>query len=373
MTERVAELIYPRLHNVKITTIIGARPQFIKAAALTGAFRDNQIHERVVHTGQHYDRNMSEVFFNELEMPEPAINLGVNSGSHGAQTGEMLASVENDLIENRPDALLVYGDTNSTLAGALAASKLHIPVVHVEAGLRSFDMAMPEEVNRVLTDHVSNLLLCPTKSAVKNLENENVRGSIRLVGDVMQVVLNDLVGISSKNSNVLSRSGIKKQGYYLATVHRAENTADADTLFSIMDTLGDLDRLVVLPMHPRTKNVLESWGWKNKSKTLKVIDPVGYIDMVALINNSAMVLTDSGGLQKEAGWLGKQCVTMRKSTEWVETVEAGINKVVGTSDTAIRQAIDEFKSSPGKFNMRECSRITGDIIGAIRTEIEVRS
>ena len=354
---------------MKITTVIGARPQFIKAAALTKAFRQQGIHERVLHTGQHYDKNMSDIFFKDLEMPEPTVNLGVTSSSHAEQTATMLVGIEKDLLEFEPDAMLVYGDTNSTLAGALAAAKLHIPVIHVEAGLRSFDKKMPEEINRVLTDNMSNLLLCPTQTAVDNLVNENVSGKIELVGDVMQVVLMDLINVAKVESTIHSKLGHEKDSYYLATIHRAENTNNEDKLFSIMTTLGTLGVDVILPMHPRTKNVLQSWGWKNTSNTLHVVDPVGYLDMISLIDGARMVLTDSGGLQKEAGWLGKQCVTLRENTEWVETVEMGLNKLVGTDDTAIKQAIAEYEKITTNLNLAKNIDVTEKVINAIKTNL----
>ena len=354
---------------MKITTVIGARPQFIKAAALTKAFREQGIHERVLHTGQHYDENMSDIFFKDLEMPEPTVNLGVTSNSHAQQTATMLVGIEQDILEYSPDALLVYGDTNSTLAGALAAAKLNTPVIHVEAGLRSFDKTMPEEINRVLTDNISNLLLCPTQTSVDNLVRENISGKIELVGDVMQVVLMDLINVAKSESKIHEKIGHHEDSYYLATIHRAENTSNADKLFSIMQTLGSLNKNVVLPMHPRTKNVLQSWGWKNTSKSLFVIEPVGYIDMISLIAGAKMVLTDSGGLQKEAGWLGKQCVTLRENTEWVETVEAGLNRLVGTDDEAIRKAISDFENKKPSLSKTKNISVTKKIITAIKNNI----
>ncbi len=354
---------------MKITTVIGARPQFIKAAALTKAFREHGIHERVLHTGQHYDENMSDVFFKDLEMPEPTVNLAVTASSHAEQTATMLTGIEQDILNFSPDALLVYGDTNSTLAGALAAAKLNTPVIHVEAGLRSFDKRMPEEINRVLTDNLSSLLLCPTQTSVNNLIKENISGKIELVGDVMQVVLMDLINVAKSESRIHEKIGHPAGSYYLATVHRAENTNNADKLFSVMETLGSLDEKVVFPMHPRTKNVLQSWGWKNTSESLFVIEPVGYIDMISLIAGARMILTDSGGLQKEAGWLGKQCVTLRENTEWVETIEAGLNRLAGTDDKAIRNAIADFENKKPNLNKNKNISVTKKIISAIKNNI----
>jgi len=330
---------------MKITTVLGARPQFIKASFLSRRFSEFGIKERLLHTGQHYDTNMSEVFFSELKIPKPAKNLGVGGQGHGAQTGEMLAAIEDDLLKSLPDAVLVYGDTNSTLAGALAAAKLHIPVIHIEAGLRSFDKKMPEEINRILTDHVSKTLLCPTESAVQNLMNEGIESGVHLAGDVMHRVLLDLAPIASETSLILNDLSIQPQEYYLATIHRAENTDDESTLLGIMDTLASFETKMILPLHPRTKAKLAKTGWKNHSGLLSVIEPVGYLDMLALTAGAKLVLTDSGGLQKESVWLSTPCVTLRDSTEWVETVSSGWNVLAGTNEAKISAAVAHFEEN----------------------------
>ena len=330
---------------MKITTVLGARPQFIKASFLSRRFTEFGITERLLHTGQHYDANMSDVFFDELKIPKPAKNLGVGGQGHGAQTGQMLAAIEADLVESPPDAMLVYGDTNSTLAGALAAAKLHVPVIHIEAGLRSFDKKMPEEINRILTDHVSKTLMCPTETAVQNLMNEGIRSGVHLVGDVMHRVLLDLAPIACSTSSILNDLSIKPKKYYLSTIHRADNTDDAATLLGIMDTLASFEVNVVLPLHPRTRAKLKTAGWQNKSGLLKVIDPVGYLDMLALTSGAKLVLTDSGGLQKESVWLSTPCITLRDSTEWVETVSSGWNALVGTNAEKISSAVAHFEQS----------------------------
>ena len=328
---------------MKITTVIGARPQFIKASFLSRRFEEFGIQERLLHTGQHYDSNMSDVFFDELQIPKPAKNLGVGGQGHGVQTGQMLSSIEEDLLESPPDAMLVYGDTNSTLAGALAAAKLHIPVIHIEAGLRSFDKRMPEEVNRILTDHLSKTLLCPTPSAVENLKNEGINDCVHLSGDVMHRVLLDLEPIARKTSSILSDLKLASKEYYLSTIHRAENTDDPVTLIRIMDALSSFDVDVVLPLHPRTRQKLKDAGWSNSSDRLKMIGPVGYLDMLVLTAGARITLTDSGGLQKETVWLSTPCVTLRETTEWVETIDSGWNILVGTDEDKIRSAVECFE------------------------------
>ena len=333
---------------------------------LSRRFASHGVYERILHTGQHYDENMSAVFFSELEIPEPAKNLGVSGNGHGEQTGEMLQAIEQDLVDHKPDALLVYGDTNSTLAGALAAAKLHIPVIHIEAGLRSFDKQMPEEINRILTDHVSAKLLCPTNTSVQNLANEGITDSVFLVGDVMQSVLDDLSPIARRNSMILDKIGVSN--YYLATVHRAENTDSIERLCAIMDTLAGLDTVVVMPLHPRTKKKLSDWGWKKSdSSHLIFIDPVGYMDMLALIDGAAIVLTDSGGLQKEAVWMNTPCVTMRETTEWVETIESGWNRLVGADPKAITNAVEQFIDSPPSAEMTKVNLSAEQIINLIKS------
>jgi len=313
---------------VKVLTIVGARPQFIKAAVVSRALRGTPgISEVLIHTGQHYDDNMSAIFFEELEIPEPDYHLGIGSGSHGVQTGRMLEAVEQVLLQEKPDWVLVYGDTNSTLAGALTAVKLHIPVAHVEAGLRSFNRRMPEEINRVLADHASDLLFAPTLAAVENLRQEGIpEARIHLVGDVMYDAALFYGAKAEANSHILERLGIKPKEYILATVHRAENTDDPSRLRAIFGGLMQTaeDWPVVLPLHPRTRNALTRKGLlSDVERALCVIPPVGYLDMVLLEKRARLVATDSGGVPKETYFYGVPSVILRKETEWVELVEMG--------------------------------------------------
>jgi UDP-GlcNAc3NAcA epimerase len=317
---------------------VGARPQFIKAAAVSRVLR-RQHREILVHTGQHYDYEMSGIFFDGLELPRADVNLGVGSGAHGAQTGVMLKGTEDILLAERPDFVLIYGDTNSTLAGALAASKQSVPVAHVEAGLRSFKRSMPEEVNRVVADHLSDLLLCPSEVSVQNLAAEGITRNVHLVGDVMLDVLNwAKLRLSAKPSKVLDRLGVTRRGYLLATVHRSENTDDLTKLCKILGAFNSLDESVVFPVHPRTRKAIRDAHCQVESH-VRLIDPVGYLDMVALAGAARLILTDSGGLQKEAYWLGVPCLTLRDETEWVETVEAGWNTLVGSDTENIVEAV----------------------------------
>lgn len=322
---------------MKVATVIGARPQFIKAATVSRAFGKSGVDEIIIHTGQHFDANMSDVFFREMEIPEPHYHLEINSLGHGAMTGRMLERIEEVLIREKPDVVLVYGDTNSTLAGALAASKLHIPVAHVEAGLRSFDMNMPEEVNRILTDRISQYLFCPTETAVKNLMKEGFEYfpcSIEQPGDVMYDAVLYYKQKAQEVSGILKITGLKPQGFALVTLHRAENTNDTVRLKNICSALNEIHKTlpVLLPMHPRTKGFLAS---QKISLDVNVIDPVGYFDMISLLDNCRLVLTDSGGLQKEAYFFSKFCITLRDQTEWVELVESGANELAGASKERI--------------------------------------
>jgi UDP-N-acetylglucosamine 2-epimerase len=329
---------------MKVMSIVGARPQFVKAAAVSRRLRECH-HEVLVHTGQHYDYEMSGIFFDGLEIPSPEVNLGVGSGRHGAQTGAMLAGIEGVLLAEQPDCLLVYGDTNSTLAGALAASKLLVPVVHVEAGLRSFNRRMPEEVNRVVVDHLSNLLLCPSEAALGHLCSEGITCNVHLVGDVMLDVLNWALQQSrAKPSEILKRLGVTTGEYLLATVHRSENTDDPRRLSSIVRAFNAVDEPVIFPVHPRTRRAIDRTGFRLGSH-VQVIDPLGYLDMIELTRSARLVLTDSGGLQKEAYWLGIPCVTLRDETEWVETVKNGWNKLVGCDSKQILDAVMSFQPS----------------------------
>lgn len=341
--------------NVDAITIVGARPQFIKAAAVSRVIRATEdVKEILVHTGQHYDANMSDVFFNELEIPRPDYNLGIGSGTHGEQTGKMLQAIEKVLLEEKPDWVLVYGDTNSTLAGALAAVKLHIPVAHVEAGLRSFNRRMPEEINRVLTDHASDLLFAPTKTAVGNLRNEGIpEERIKLVGDVMYDAALYYGKKAERQSQILNKLGLKPKEYILATVHRAENTDDPSRLRVIFDALCEIacEIKVVLPLHPRTRDALIKSGMYDKvASSICLTEPVGYLDMVMLEKNARLIATDSGGVQKEAFFYRVPCVTLREETEWVELVELGWNLVVppfsaGAIADAVMSRLWSFKGA----------------------------
>lgn len=319
------------MKNPRLLTIIGARPQFVKAAAVSQALRDVAINvtEEIVHTGQHHDQNMSEVFFEELGIPAPAVNLGIRGGGHGEMTGRMLEALEKEMLACQPAMVLVYGDTNSTLAGALAAAKLHIPVAHVEAGLRSFNRRMPEEINRVLTDHVSALLFAPTKAAMQNMEREGLSPLAHHVGDVMYDAALTFGAVAGKRSILLGQLSLTPKSYALATVHRAENTDDPAKLAGIVDGLERITGScrVVLPLHPRTRGRLGELGLT--MKRVEVIDPVSYLDMICLERNARVILTDSGGIQKEAYFHGVPCVTLREETEWLETVDAGWNQLAG--------------------------------------------
>ncbi|WP_343748429.1 UDP-N-acetylglucosamine 2-epimerase (non-hydrolyzing) [Fluviicola sp.] len=324
----------------KIVTVLGARPQFIKAAALSHVLKED-FEEILVHTGQHYDSNMSDVFFEELKISKPDYHLNAGAGSHGAMTGKMLIEIEKVLEIEKPDFVLVYGDTNSTLAGALAASKLLIPVIHVEAGLRSFNKAMPEEQNRILTDHVSDLLFVPTQTAVEHLKKEGITEGVHLVGDVMYDGMLHFSGIAREKSTILAQLNLQEKQFLLCTIHRAENTDDPDKLKTVFRALGKSGEQIVLPLHPRTLKCVEEYGIPI-SKNVRIIEPVGYLDMVRLEGAAKKILTDSGGIQKEAFFLGVPCITLREETEWVETVENGWNTLTGTSESRILEAIVAF-------------------------------
>ena len=354
---------------MKVLTVIGARPQFIKAAALSREFaKHKHIQEIIVHTGQHFDANMSEVFFDEMEIPKPVYNLEINSLSHGAMTGRMIEGIEEMLIKEKPDLLLVYGDTNSTIAGALAAKKLHIKVAHVEAGLRSFNMNMPEEVNRILTDRISDFLFCPTQSAIDNLEKEgysNIDCKIIRTGDVMQDAALFYAKKSEEKSTIISQLGMNK--FALATLHRAENTDSKERLTQLVEGLNEIHETiipVVLPLHPRTKAKLLAHGLQLK---VKLINPVGYFDMIELLKNCSLVMTDSGGLQKEAFFFEKNCVTLRDQTEWVELIENGVNVLVGADKKLLISSVKTMLTKQSNFsidlygNGNACKRIV-DIV-----------
>ena len=326
---------------MKILTVIGARPQFIKAAAVSRAIKfRNDVEEIIVHTGQHFDKSMSDIFFDEMDIPRPNYNLDVNGLTHGAMTGQMMEKLDPIIIEEKPDFILVYGDTNSTLAGALCGAKLHVPVAHIEAGLRSFNNRMPEEINRIVVDRISSILFCPTDTAINNLKKEgfdNFETTIVKSGDVMLDAALYYAKKSENKSKVIKNLGLNRDGFVLATIHRAENTDDLNRLNSIVQAVNKIaeQKRVVLPLHPRTKKIVEYNKIKIKAD---VIDPVGYFDMLELIKNSSLIMTDSGGLQKEAYFFKKRCITLRDETEWVELVEAGVNSVVGSDYNKISDA-----------------------------------
>lgn len=326
----------------QVFTVLGARPQFIKAAAVSRAVAEAGMTEVIAHTGQHFDALMSDVFFDELGIPKPVYNLEINSLGHGAMTGRMLEKLEAAMLAERPKMVLVYGDTNSTVAGALAAAKLHIPVAHVEAGLRSFNRKMPEEINRVVTDHVSALLLCPTQVAVQNLAREGIVDGVHATGDVMFDTALAAVEQAKKHSTILGELKLAPQRYYVATIHRAENTDDAGRFSRVVAWLEDAARSlpIIMPVHPRTRKLLMQLDRLPVGLTL--IDPIGYLDMAWLVNQSAAVFTDSGGLQKEAYFHRVPCVTLREETEWVETLEAGWNRLWTTPDYMPRRDISDY-------------------------------
>lgn len=330
---------------MRIASIVGARPQFIKLAPVSCALR--QRHEEIIiHTGQHYDYNMSARFFDELAIPAPDYHLEIGSGFHGAQTGRMLEAIEQVLMKERPDWVIVYGDTNSTLAGTLAAAKLHIPVAHVEAGLRSFNRTMPEEINRVTTDHLSDLLFCPTETARRNVHNEGITQGVEVVGDVMYDMLQQVQPkINAHAQTLLPALEVAPRAYVLVTIHRAANTDDPAAMREIAAALNRLKMPVIFPIHPRTRACLERYSitWM---KHVRLIEPVGYFDMLVLERAAHCVLTDSGGIQKEAFFLKVPCVTLREETEWPETVDAGWNVLVGSRPEAILAAISLARPAP---------------------------
>ncbi|HNT33204.1 MAG: UDP-2,3-diacetamido-2,3-dideoxy-D-glucuronate 2-epimerase [Candidatus Aminicenantes bacterium ADurb.Bin147] len=370
---------------MKIASIVGARPQFVKAAPVSRAIREaaaagRDIAEILVHTGQHYDGNMSDIFFKELGIAAPDHHLGIGSASHGVQTGAMLAAVEQVLENERPDRVLIYGDTNSTLAGALAAAKLHIPAAHVEAGLRSYDRNMPEEINRVVADHLATLLFCPSRAAAANLRKEGIRAGVHVVGDVMAEALECAVAAAGRREREgrrkfgLGRLGLEEGGYALATIHRAENTDDPARLKNILDALAEVARRrpVIFPVHPRTRKRIAAAGWKpavRAASGIRFIDPLGPLEMARLESGAAMILTDSGGVQKEACWLKVPCVTLRDRTEWGETVASGWNVLAGADKKRIIQAVREFKR-PARSSPR-FGRSSASAVPASRRIVEI--
>lgn len=341
--------------KIKIITIAGARPQFVKAASVCRAIKrcndlstELVITEEILHTGQHYDDEMSRIFFEQLQIPKPAWNLNIGSASHGRQTGQMLEKIESVLLKEKPDFCIVYGDTNSTLSGALAAAKLHIPIAHVEAGLRSFNKKMPEEINRILSDHVSELLFCPTETAAGNLRAEGIKNGIHKIGDVMY---DSIVYYSSRVHNLavelLQKQGVKPKSFYLATVHRAENTDDESRLSQIVKAFNEIARQdcpLILPLHPRTVKYIGNYKL-NLSNHIRTTKPQSYLEMLALEQNAKAILTDSGGIQKEAFCFGVPCITLRNETEWLETVQTGCNTLTGAEAQKIVHAVRDLKKS----------------------------
>ncbi|MBA3664520.1 MAG: UDP-N-acetylglucosamine 2-epimerase (non-hydrolyzing) [Bacteroidetes bacterium] len=356
---------------IKIVTIIGARPQIIKAAALSRAIKNNfsdKIKEIIVHTGQHYDANMSQVFFEELSIPQPDYNLNVGSGSHGKQTAAMITGIEEILLKEKPDAIVLYGDTNSTLAGGVAASKIHVPVIHIEAGLRSFSKAMPEEVNRIMCDHVSTLLFSPTRTGFDNLVREGFKADARApytannpriyhCGDVMYDNSLYFSAVAESKTDILQKFNLTKNGFILATIHRNNNTDEPERLNALFKALNDIslkEKLqVVLPLHPRTAKLLETnlspeiFSAIKNNKEFKITEPASFLEMIALEKNCRLVMTDSGGVQKEAFYFEKPCIILRPETEWVELVECGAAIVADASETRIKEAFSKLISNTG--------------------------
>lgn len=351
---------------VTILTVVGARPQFVKAAVVSRALRKCH-REILVHTGQHYDHGLSELFFRELDLPPPTRWLGVGSGSHAEQTGKMLMKIETAIIEEKPDLVVVYGDTNSTLAGAMAAVKLSVPVAHIEAGCRSYDRTMPEEVNRVVTDHMSSLLFCPTKRSVTNLAKEGITTGVHDVGDVMYDLFLSLAQQSV--SGVLEEQGLVPGKYLVATIHRAVNTDSRERLTAIVEALSNLEEEVIFPVHPRTRKAIAFLGC-SPSGRLRLIDPLGYRDMLTLLRHARLILTDSGGIQKEAFFLGTPCLTLRENTEWGETVEAGWNRLIPIDRQQIETMVRSWRPNTdrptGLFGDGQAGQKIAEILGSWR-------
>ena len=358
----------------KIVTILGARPQFVKGAVLSRVIQEhNSIQEIIVHTGQHYDANMSAIFFDEMQIPKPKYNLDINGLGHGAMTGQMMEKIEAILLDEKPDAVVVYGDTNSTIAGALTAKKLHIKVIHIEAGLRSYNMQMPEEVNRIVTDRISDLLSCPTQTAIDNLHKEgfdNLPVKVELHGDIMKDAVSFYSKLSDEKATVLQKHKLLNNQFVLTTIHRQENTDSKEALTNIFKALDEIhkEKQVVLPLHPRTANKLKEYQIKT---TITLINPVGYFDMLALLKNCAMVITDSGGLQKEAFFNQKLCIIAREETEWVELVTNGFATITGSNTQKIIRTFKSFIQKEASFTLPLYGNNVGEkIYKAIKTLIQ---
>lgn len=340
-------------NKIKLLTILGARPQLIKAAAFSRLIKGTEdsdnitLEEDILYTGQHYDHNMSQVFFDQLDIPRPKYNLGIKAFQHGEMTGLMLQAIEPVIIEEKPDYVLVYGDTNSTIAGALAAAKLQIPVVHVEAGLRSYNRSVPEEINRIITDHISELLFCPTENAVVNLKKEGIEKGVYNVGDIMLDAFVASKALSGNRSNILAKLELSRKQYCMATVHRQENTnnpARLQDIFSAFDAVANPGNVLVVPLHPRTRKAIKTIGISTLGNpSIKYIAPLNYLDSITLLSNAKVLFTDSGGMQKEAFFASVPCITLRDETEWIETVDLGWNNLVGTDFKQITKTYDRLK------------------------------
>lgn len=357
---------------MKIASIVGARPNFVKLGPVHKSLKSSGLKHLIVHTGQHYDYEMSDIFFSDFELPKPDIHLGVGSGSSCFQLGEIIKRLENKLINKQIDLVLVYGDTNSTLAGAICANKCNIKLGHIEAGLRSYDASMPEEYNRILTDHLSNYLFAPTRNAVNNLKKEKIRGKVYYTGDLSVEIINKTRSISKK-SEILDILNLQSKSYLLLTMHRAENTSSRHFFIQLLESLEALkDNIIVFPIHPRTKKMFDGFGLLNrllKCSNVKTLLPIGYIDFIALLQNSAKVITDSGGIQKEAYLLNVPCITMRKNTEWVETIKGQWNVLTGVDSKkivkAVRRQTPNSKYSESVFGNGRTSQVISELVSSI--------
>jgi UDP-GlcNAc3NAcA epimerase len=353
-----------------ILTVLGARPQFVKAAALSPKWRDfDAVNELIVHTGQHFDAQMSDVFFSEMNIPEPTINLGIGGGTHGQNTGRMIEAIERVLLDIKPTAVLVYGDTDSTLAASLATAKLAIPLAHVEAGLRSFRRAMPEEINRVMTDHLADVLYAPSEAAVRNLGCEGITGQrVQLSGDVMCDAVRRFSNISAARSNILAHIGMRPGQFHLMTLHRKENTDDKAVLSNILRGIAASEWPVVFPVHPRTRKMLNAFGLELPAN-VRPLEPLGYLDALALLASARLVLTDSGGMQKEAYFLSRPCVTLRDETEWVELVDVGANILAGANSELIADLVNREPWNIGSSAIygdgNAAAIIAADLVGRV--------